>query len=415
VAPIKGLSRRNWRGLQRGLAFSRKDRSPNVEVFLEDLKVRKLGKVQIGVAAAAAIAVIAFGFAFGPSYLQDRRIDNMIAAIGDSNNSQMPAVLEQLYELEAIEQEVVTGNSQVEDRLIDYFIDEIESAVDVDDYPRAEALIGQALAQYDDSNRLAVAKDVLENEKAALLSDLNNRYNAALEAGRILPSDADGVGEVLERLQKIDPNHPALTDPQLAIAYATAADRLLASDVSQAALYIKELQERFPSDPRLVGLRDQLNTWRETEDRNARVAELVQLLSAALTSMREIGDFRRIERELSDLEVLDPSNQLVVDYRNRLEDVLNTTVDAAIANKDWGRARTAVSDSTTLLSQDYRVSILSRIDTAESEYTGRIGGVYASVVDAAQRGDLAQAERDFVQLERLSANTAEIAQANWSG
>jgi hypothetical protein len=90
---------------------------------------------------------------------------------------------------------------------------------------------------------------------------------------------------------------------------------------------------------------------------------------------------------------------------------LNTTVDAAIANKDWGRARTAVSDSTTLLSQDYRVSILSRIDTAESDYTGRVGGVYARVVKAANRGDFVQAERDFDQLERLSANTAEIAQA----
>ena len=411
LAPIKGLSRRNWRGLQRGLAFSRKDRSPNIEVFLEDLKVRKLGKVQIGVGAAAAVGAVAFILLFGPSYLQERRIDNMIAAIGDSNNVEMPAVLQRLYELEAIEQDIVTGNSRVEDRLIDYFIDEIEAAADVDDYPRAEALIGQALAQYDDSNRLAVARDELETVKAALLSDLNNRYNAALEAGRLLPSDVDGVGEVMERLQKIDPNHPALTDPQLAIAYADAAEQLLVSDVLQAGLYIDEGQRRFQGDPRLVGLRDRLNTLRDVQDREVAVAELVQQLSGALASITEIQGFRQFEREILQLEALDPGNRVVGAYRGRLQHLLDTTVDAAISRNDWAQARNAVSDATTLLSQDYRASILSRINAAESNYTDRVGGVYASVVDAAQRGDFTQAENGFVQLEQLSANAASLGQA----
>jgi serine/threonine protein kinase len=411
LAPIKGLSRRNWRGLQRGLAFSRKDRSPNIEVFLEDLKVRKLGKVQIGVGAAAAVGAVAFILLFGPSYLQERRIDNMIEAISDSNNSEMPAVLQRLYELESIEQDIVTGNSQVEDRLIDYFIDEIEAAADVDDYPRAEALIGQALAQYDDSNRLAVARDVLETDKAELLSDLNNRYNAALEAGRILPSDAEGIGEVMERLQKIDPNHPALTDAQLAIAYVNAAKQLLASDVLQAALYIDEGQRRFPGDPELVGLRDRLNTLREVQDRDVAIAELVQKLSGALASIAEIQDFRPFERDILQLEALDPGNRVVGDYRGRLEKLLDATVNAAVARNDWAQARSAVSDSTTLLSQDYRVSTLSRIDAAESNYTDRIGGVYTSVVDAAQRGEFSQAETDFGQLEQLGANVATLGQA----
>ena len=412
LKPIKGLSRRNWRGLQRGLAFRREDRSPNVASLLDDLKVRKLGKVPVAVGAAASIAAIALVVSFGPSYLQDRRVGDMVSSIVSSNDTKISAVLQNLSELEAVEQDRVTGNSTVRTRLIDYFESEIVTAADAFDYPRAEALMAKALALYGDSNTLTNTAENLRSGKAALLSDLLSRFTAGLEAGRILPSDENNIIDVLVIYEKVDPNNAALTDSRLPIAYANAAKQALASDdMSQAALFIDEGQRRFPSDTELVGLRDRLNTLRDVQDRAGRVAELEQQLSGTLASMVATGDFGQIESDFLQLEALDPPNRVVSDYRSRLESLTDTAVDAAISSNDWTGARNAVESNSRLMTQTYRTAAVSKIEAAEQGYNDQMGGAYANVADAAARGDLDQARRYLSELEQLNVDASTLKQA----
>ena len=411
AAPVPGLTRRQWRGLQRGLAFRREDRSPNALDFLEELRIRKLGKAQIAVGAAAAVAVIVFVIVLGPSFLQDRRIDNMVASISDSSDVDVPGVLQRLRELDATDQDIVTRNSQVEDRLIDYFDSQISIAKDAYDFPRAEALLAEAQALYDDSNTLAMAGDGLERDKAELLAELNSRYNSNLQAGRILPSDEDGISDVLEMYEKIDPQNPALTDPQLAIAYADSAEQALANDLARAGLFIDEGQRRFPLNARLVGLRDRLDTLRDVQDRAARVAELEQQLSSTLASLLEIDDFRVIESDLLQLEALDPTNRVVADYRGRVQGLLDPFIATAIANNDWAGARGAVESNTRLLTQAYRTAALSNIDAAESDFNEQVGGAYADVAEAVKRGDFSAAETYLSQLQKLNTAESTVRQA----
>ncbi len=284
-------------------------------------------------------------------------------------------------------------------------------AADAFDYPRAEALLARALALYGDSNTLANAAENLGSGKADLLSELDSRYNASLEGGRILPSDEDNIIDVLEIYEKIDPENPALTDPRLAIAYADAAKQALANDVPQAALFIDEGQRRFPGEPELVGLRDRLNTLRDVQDREARVAELEQQLSGSLASIVETSDFRQIESDFLQLEALDPANRVVNDYRSRLESLTDTAVNAAIASNDWTGARSAVESNFPLMTQSYRTAAMSTIETAELNYTDRMGGANANVADAIRRGDLAQAETYLAELERLNVAAGTLKQA----
>jgi hypothetical protein len=115
-----------------------------VQAFVDDLKVRKLGKMPMALLATAAIAAIAFGVMIGPSIMQGRRIDNMVSAISDSDDANMQSALLRLSEFDVAEQDTVTGNSRVKDRLIEYFITEIEASQNALDYPRAEALITEA-------------------------------------------------------------------------------------------------------------------------------------------------------------------------------------------------------------------------------------------------------------------------------
>jgi serine/threonine protein kinase len=410
-APIKGISRRNWRGMQRGLAFNRGDRSTNVQELVDDLRIRRLSKTSIAVAAAASLALVAFSFFVVSSIVPEWRINKLISGITESDDTEIPQILQELFELEAAEQDTVYGNSRVKDRLIEYFITEIEASQNALDYPRAEALITEAQTLYDDSNKLAIAREALDRDKADLLAELDNRFGASLQAGRILPTDQEGIVAVLEVYSKIDPNNPALTDPRLAFAYADAGEQALADDVLRAGLYIEEGLRRFPGDPRLVGLRDRFNTVREVQDKELRIAELEQRLSAALASIVEPSGFRSIANDFLQLEALDPSNATVAELSSRLESLLNSTVDTALARNDWIAARSAIEENKPLLSATFRTAAEGRIDTAESAYNDRVGGALADVNEAAQRGDLARAETLLAQLQQLNVAESNVKQA----
>lgn len=60
--PVAGLSRRQWRGLQRALAIQRKDRTPTVTQFITDLQPRSPWPVVLGTLAILTIAVTLAGY-----------------------------------------------------------------------------------------------------------------------------------------------------------------------------------------------------------------------------------------------------------------------------------------------------------------------------------------------------------------
>jgi hypothetical protein len=410
-APIKGISRRNWRGLQKGLAFNRNDRSASVEEFLEDLKIRKLNKVAVGLGAAAALAVIAIVAIQGPAYLEQRRIDNLIVAIVEGSDTDIPAALQQLEGFEAEAQDSVIAERQVRERLVGYYADQIGQAQDALEFPRAETLLAAALALYPDSSTLNDAAELFESQKAAKLAELDASYNANLEAGNIMPSDGEDITDVLADYEKVDPANYRLTDPQLAIAYADLADRVMKDDLQQAALIVETAQQRFPDEARLIGLRDTINFRLEEVDLELRVAELEQELSDALASIGELQDFNPYEQSLQRLLALEPDSEVAATVVERLEEFVGEAVGAALAQNDWPRARSALEAYAGFLPQDRLTAARDRIANAENEYNARIGGVLAGVRDAVQGGNLERAVTELRQLEQMNAAPATISQA----
>lgn len=410
-APIKGLSRRNWRGLQKGLAFKREERSASVEEFLDDLRIRKLNKTMVGLGTAAAIALIAIVAIQGPAYLEQRRIDDLVAAIVAGSDTDIPVVLQRLSQFEAETQGRVIEDGRVEDRLIAYYDDQIELAYEALDYPRAEALMAEALALYDDSNTLNDANEALAEKKAEKLAELDDRYNASLEAGDIMPSDGDDITKVLDEYERVDPDHPALTDSQLASAYADLADQMLQRDLQQAALVVDTAQQRFPNDARLIGLQDRINTLREVQDIELRVAELEQELSDGLASIAGLQDFQPYEAPLRQMSALDPENSIGAAMVRRLEELVDEAVEAALSQNNWPGARSTLEAYAGILPQDRLTAALSRVDSAETKYNAQVGGVLAGVQDAVGGGDLDRAVRELRQLEQLNAAPGSIRQA----
>ena len=87
--PIKGLKRREWRALRRGLAFERKARSQDAAAFLRDLD----GSPRLRIAAAvAATAIVASGAYASYDWYQTR-----LAELPDVPFTQLPASVQSAF------------------------------------------------------------------------------------------------------------------------------------------------------------------------------------------------------------------------------------------------------------------------------------------------------------------------------
>ncbi len=78
VAPIPGLDRRQMRGLLKGLAFDRANRSESIEQFLSDIRKRQLSKKALAGSIAAAVVVVAASAVGVPFYLQKHTVDSIV-------------------------------------------------------------------------------------------------------------------------------------------------------------------------------------------------------------------------------------------------------------------------------------------------------------------------------------------------
>jgi serine/threonine protein kinase len=81
--PIKGIKRREWRALLRGLAFERAARSPNAAAFLKDLEGTPQLRVAVAVAVTLALATA--------GYVTYDRIQASKAAAPDVAFAELPA------------------------------------------------------------------------------------------------------------------------------------------------------------------------------------------------------------------------------------------------------------------------------------------------------------------------------------
>ena len=436
---VKGLNRRQWRGLQRGLAFRREHRTPDVEAFLDELKARKINKATAAGSIAAAVVLIILAVLIVPSYLEERRVDNVTETIVASDDAGIPSALESLNQLEESAQDTVKGNSRVRTRLVNYYEAQIPRAWSNLDMPRAIALLDDALSLYPDSNRLDEEKGKLEPEMSNLAAVLNSRFNEHLDAGRLLPTNGDDIADVLrdyernypdeetrrrikmhspdakesrERLaQALESIADAPIDARLATAYVNAANQALTANVGLAEQYIDELELRFPENLGLVDLKYRLNETLEGRVKERRVAELERQLFETVPSLSSLEAYRQIDNQISDLKSLEPSNQLVITYSAGLERLLDTGIDAALEENNWLSARTAVENHRRMLSQEYLTAAQSRIDAAESTYNEQVRGMLANVVNAVQRGELAQAEDYLNQLRQQGANPGTLREA----
>lgn len=342
VAPIKGLDRKQMKGLLKGLAFKREDRSESVEQFLEDIRKVTLSRKEIGV-RIGAVAVLAGVLAVGvPFYLDKRTFDTLSTGLRDSNLMQVAATLDLIDAVEKpdLRNKIISDTSN-QQQIVDYIGKRTAELFNLDTkqygYRDAKALAQRGLAYYRDSATLRALADSIEHSKAMLMLMLDTLYSRFIQEGKLLDDGtADNLPAVLTIVSTVEPDNYLLQDKRLPDAYfTTSRQRFEAQDLDTADKLVAAGLERFDDDIALLNMQDKIAAERLRLEQVARIATLNAAIESALPSLTADSDITTLAPAALELRGLDPGNPALEHLYSAAETLGESALTAAARTNDW--------------------------------------------------------------------------------
>jgi len=394
--PVAKLGKAQNRGLARALALHREDRTPTVEAFLDSI-TRKKSRTGLWATGAAAVLALALAGAWGPvnRYLETQRVEELIAVLQQGGAQAIRDGLERARALGeepfervlADERTVATvaaflaaddANVQPGLALIAGYpqsfqqqVKEVEAAraaiiahyearITADfapagqryDYPGAIEDWAELDRLYPDSAQVFQLRGTLEDLKRETLAALGERYKALKEAERLVPDPQQpDIADVLEVVRAIDPEHFLLADDDLRFRFAEAAQRAIEQDrdYARARALLAASTAYAPDDPKLNGLRYDLERILTRIENEKRIAELEQRLAAAEPRLASLGDYQQVRDELLALADLSPQSALLLRLQEQLERAFGAELERLVAAGEWQRGEALLLQFARLL------------------------------------------------------------------
>jgi serine/threonine protein kinase len=386
---VSSLSKAQWRGLVRGLAFARKERSESVDVFLQESQAKPKFPVLLTGGIVGGVAALVFGVVWYQGYQHEQHIQQLVQDVGSQDSARVAGALDALSSLEEQEQGRVLDSAK--DAIIDYYQKQIDYHIDDTQgrysYPQAEALLEKASSLYTDSATLLTIAERVSERKAKLLEQLDKDFTRYIQTGQLL-SDPDGqdINQVLHILAQVDPNDPRLRDDQrLAIAYEKFANQALeASQFEKADALLAAGLQRFPNRPAMLDLRDRIALAKATKAKNQRIAVLQTQLRTAAKQIKGLKDFAGVRDAIKQLIELQPGSKVVTAYRQRLQKLLPDELDKLIQDRRWEEGQNLLAEQDYLMSADFKQQWRQNLQQAEQQHAQNIQGAYDKLVQAAE-------------------------------
>jgi serine/threonine protein kinase/exonuclease VII small subunit len=342
--PIKKLSRRQWRGLARGLAFSRDDRSQSTEEFLREFE----GRIPVWrnpvIAGPAVAALLALGGFFpAKNYLQEQKVEALINEALGGTAAQIESVLSQLDRgaVPAAQRDRVLTAAR--DQVLDYFYGSARKKVDIEqglyDFKGARDLLEKArsYAVFADSSTLMELQSSLEDSENRLFAAQFERFNQALESGSLLRQDGeDDIFDAMDVIRQVDPDHAILRDRRLPGAFATAINAAIENDDYD---YADELGQvglgLIPGSVNLTNLLDQVAGARDRALTQARVLQAVADIQNAASSENALSAYADIGEAVATLAAADPGNPTLTELRKKIEPLAAREIERVDTSRRW--------------------------------------------------------------------------------
>ncbi|HTU66920.1 MAG TPA: protein kinase [Steroidobacteraceae bacterium] len=421
-APVPGLARSQWKGLQKGLSFKREQRSASVMSFLNDVSPQRTSPAK-WIAVAAGVVVIGVGVAlFLPGYLEKRRLQEIAEIFRGGEDALVPEALERLAKLTPEQRGTLLTDQGAREGLLTYFEKQIDAATDESkqryEFTRAFALIARAQAIFPDSSRVDAKKKALEDRQNDLINRLSRRFDDALAKGWLIDDqNSENASKVLAVLKKVQPNHPLLTDKRLVIAYVEQADSALdRSNVALADKLIAGGLALAPQDSSLKDLGDRVRVAAASQQSAQRVRTLRASIDTALGASPALEAFDRKRNELAELRSVAPDDSALARWQTQMQAQLDRRLADLSAKRSFTDAEALLGQYAELASAAYVADRRDNLTTARKDFTDRLGKLGDSLLAAIRAGRLGPPAPDnarsiYQQLERSGADAEQLAAA----
>ena len=311
-APVKGLKKKQNRALRRAVAFHRKDRSPSVEHFIEELEARYIWYKHPLTLAAILVVAIGIG-ATAPvlNYFHKQEINQIITDINSGGPQVIVNRLAMIDQYEKSEQLAITDEAK--DAIQNYFKTQIGKLIDTsgEDYnfPKAEEILTKQIYEYyPDSSFYTAQKALIDDSKKKKLSQLYSEFSEALKLAREQndPSRLPDINNILETIRiKIDPNDQILSDTRPGNRY-----RLLADNEFDLGNYDRALA--LVSSGLAIAPKDQqLKDTQVKIEKRIKVVALQEKIGSIQGQLTALSDYKNIEPDIRELSSLNPGDPLL--------------------------------------------------------------------------------------------------------
>ena len=330
VLPIANLTRKENKAIAHALAFRREDRTPSVDIFLEELIGEQKSPSILGRYAAIGGGVVAAGVAISVTMnlYQENRVENIINNVSSGD----PVLIQQaMVSIEGVDpsqriQILTTAN----DNLTRFFSDQISIEIGKLDFLAAEDLIAQARSYYPDSARIESTAENLIEEKGRVLASLGEQYDRFLLDRRLVSSDdSQDLPTVIQQLKKIDPQNNLLTDVRLATVYSDQARRLITTNRLDEAQDLLDIgMQLSPESVALVNAQDLLNSEIQNRDLQNSITDLEVIINESISVTANLASAKTVEDQILRLSTLDEENTTLKNLAEKLSPEVRQQVAA---------------------------------------------------------------------------------------
>lgn len=314
---VPGLNTRQNRALVRALAFAREKRTASVREFMTELSPAGGARLRLSKKILGALAALLVLIAAGGSWYAIRYpVTRTIADLESGNRQTAQAAIDRLPQLSPSDRADVLQKAKP--AIIAHLHAQVQGMLDSGEIDvasaKADAMLRAGLTMYPDATELSNLQGEVAKRKERYLSELAEQYETYLAAGRLLRSKQHGdIQGVMQRIQLVDPQHPLLSDPRVAGAFAKAGEAAIdAGKLDVAGALIADGRRLAPNDGVLRDVADKLASAEQQARIAQRTNELATSIAGQLGSLTELGALTpALSGELAELRGIDANNTVL--------------------------------------------------------------------------------------------------------
>ncbi|MGR8947346.1 MAG: serine/threonine-protein kinase, partial [Gammaproteobacteria bacterium] len=377
--PIKGLKKHQMQALNRGLGFTREERSQTVREFLEELRGRpsRFGNPWITI---PSVAVILAAVSIFPmiGMMKEREIDRLVESLRSGEPFRVEETLAQLrqpaVDASVRDRVLVASRNEVLDHYDTQIAEKINVSANRIDLGGARALITDigSFSVFSDSAQVEQWRNRLRAVESDLLNQKSAEFNEALVADRLLDLDGQNdVHDILIAAQQIDPELAQNFRMRLPGAYAAAIQRAIVNEEFERAVSLSQAGLKlFPGQDYLTNLSEQIAGAQERVQHQAEITQLSNRIRDAVDVASGLSDLANIQKDAQILAFFVPDSPVLQELRN----MVTGFVAKQTAQLQSGKPENVTTIDLTDYGLLFRSLGLTTIGTQHSQRLQRIEG-----------------------------------------